>query len=376
MPTRPKKKVFIQEEDFQSKLISQIHENDVIDITKILPLVTPGTELRSGLDEILHGNLGALIVLGDSDKLKPILKGGIDLDIPFSSQKLFELSKMDGAIVLSNDLTKIVGANKHLMPDRDISSKETGMRHRSAEQTAMQSDLPVIAISHRRNVISLYYKDQKYVLQDFNILMVKASYAINNLKDFRSKIDKKIKNLYDLEIILSNNLKTEVLDLIQNILYFFKNETQVDDLIVELGSQGQDISNSFYEITYGLEEELYLILKDYSNNIYLKEECLEKINFLKQLGIRKIADTEKLIDILELSNFTSQKEFDFPRGYRFFSKITEIDEKTINSLINSQNSLKTIKSLNLSDISKIQGIDSSKSKIIYNYINKVYTHKI
>ncbi len=376
MPTRPKKKVFIQEEDFQSKLISQIHNNDVIDIRKILPLVTPGTELRDGLDEILHGNLGALIVLGDSEKLKPILKGGIDLDIPFSSQKMFELSKMDGAIVLSNDLTKIVGANKHLMPDRDISSKETGMRHRSAEQTAMQSDLPVIAISHRRNVISLYYKDQKYVLQDFNILMVKANYAINSLKDYRAKLDKKLKNLYNSEVIFSNNLKTEVLDLIQNILYFFKNETQVDDLIVELGSQGQDISNSFYEITYGLEEELYLILKDYSNNLHEKEECFEKINFLKQLGIRKIADSEKLIEILELSKFISQKDFDFPRGYRFFSKMKEIDSKIIDNLINSKGSLKNIKSLNLNEFSKIQGIDVSKSKLLYNYINKIYTRKI
>lgn len=375
MPTRPKKRVFV-EEDFQSKLLNEINKNEVIDITKILPLVTPGTELREGLDEILHGNLGALIVLGNSEKLKPILKGGFDLDIPFSSQKLFELSKMDGAIVLSNDLTKIVGANKHLMPDKDIPSKETGMRHRSAEQTAISSQLPVIAISHRRNVISLYYKDQKYVLQDFGILMVKANHAVNNLKDFRNKLDKKLRNIMTLEINNSPSLKYEILDLIQNILYFFKHEKQVDDLIVELGSQGQDISNTLYETTYGVDEELSLVLKDYSNNYLTKQECFEKISILKQLGIRRIADNEKLVEILDISEFINNNLNNFPRGFRIFSKIQELEEKTVDNLIKTHKSINNIKNLNIQELSKTTGIDTNKAKKIISYLNKLYTRKI
>lgn len=375
MPTKPKKRIFI-EEDFSSKLLNEIYKNEVIDITRILPLVTPGTELRQGLDEILHGNLGALIVLGNSEELKPILKGGIDLDIPFSSQKLFELSKMDGAIVLSKDLTKIIGANKHLMPDKEISSKETGMRHRSAEQTAKQSNVPVIAISHRRSVISLYYKDQKYVLQDFSILMVKASYAINNLKDFRAKLDRKLRNILSYEVNNSPNLKAEILDIIQNILYFIKHEKQVDDLVVELGSQGQDISNTLYEVTYGIDEELSFILRDYSNNLITREASFEKISLLKQLGIRRIADTDKLIEILDISNFVNGKTNDFPRGYRILSKINDIDEKSIESLIKTHKSINNVKNLNFADLSKIPGIDANKSKKIIAYLNKLYNKKI
>jgi diadenylate cyclase len=375
MPTRIKKRLFI-EENFQEKLIQEIHNNEVIDITKILPLVTPGTALRQGLDEILHGNLGALIVLGHSESLKPILKGGIDLDIPFSSQKLFELSKMDGAIVLSKDLSKIIGANKHLMPDKSISSKETGMRHRSAEQTAIESALPVIAISHRRSVISLYYKDQKYVLQDFNVLMVKVNYAINNLRDFRAKLDRKIKNLINLEVNNSTKLKEEIIEVIQNILYFFKHEKQVDDLIVELGSQGEDILNTFYEITDGVEDELFLILKDYSNNLLTDKEVLEKIAFLKQLGIRRISDSEKLIEFLELSNFVTDKSFNFPRGFRIFSKIPNIESSIIERLVREKKSIQNIKNLTLQEISKIIPFDLKRSKEILSNINSFFNKKL
>jgi diadenylate cyclase len=369
-----KKRIFI-EEDFQSKLLKEIHAEEIIDINKILPLVTPGTELRQGLDEILHGNLGALIVLGNSDGLKGLLRGGIDLDILFSSQKLFELSKMDGAIVLSNDLTKIIGANKHLMPNKNIASKETGMRHRSAEQTAIESKVPVIAISHRRNVISLYYKDQKYVLQEFNMLMVKANYAINNLKDFRNKLDKKLKHILFLEINNSSNLSEEIIEIIQNMLYFIKHEKQVDDLVVELGNQGQDIANTLYELTVGIDEELSLILRDYSNTLQTKEVALDKISTLKQMGIRKIADTERLIEILDLSDFISLKSVDFPRGYRILASMNNLDEKIIENLVKVKKSINNIKNLTLQDLAKIKSLDLQKAKNILDTINKIYTKK-
>ncbi len=374
MPTKIKR-IFL-EEDSNKKLINDIHNNEVIDITKILPLITPGTELRKGLDEILQGNLGALIVLGNSERLKPILKGGFDLDIPFSFQKLFELSKMDGAIVLSNDLLKITGANKHLMPDKDIFSKETGMRHRSAEQTAIQSNLPVIAISHRRNVISLYFRDQKYILQDFSILMVKANHAINNLKDYRQKIDKKIKSLYLKEISNFPNLKEEVIDVIQNILYFIKHEKQIDEFIIELGSHGQDISNTLYETTEGIDEELSIILRDYSNKFLTKQEALEKVVYLKQLGIRKIADSETLVDFLEISDFVSKRLNIFPRGFRIFQKIGSIDDRIIEILIKNKESISFIKNLNSLSISKIPGIDVNTSKLIFEELVKIYNKKI
>jgi diadenylate cyclase len=361
-----------QQEDWLENIITNIHNGEILDINKILPLITPGNELRRALDEILYGNLGALIVLGCNDKLKELMKGGIDLDIPFSYQKLFELSKMDGAIVLSSDLKKIIGANIHLMPDKSIKSSETGMRHRSAEQTAVATGLPTIAISHRRNVISLYYRDQKYVLQDLNLLIVKANHMLANLKDYREKIDTHLRKLLKNEFNVPSIVKNDVIELIQKILFFFRHKKQLDKLVVELGIQGEDISNSLYEITYGLEEELALILLDYSDKDISKEEALEKVNYLNQIGLSKIYDVESLSDICGISKLFTLKDTSkiYPRGYRVLSKIPKISEKVINDLINEKKSLYYIKNSSNALI-LIPGLENKTHKYILNQLNKL-----
>ena len=352
------------DENWTDALLQEIQRGEIIDINKILPIVTPGNELRRGLDEILNGNLGALIVLGSNEELAPILKGGFDLDIPFSSQKLFELSKMDGAIILSSDLKKIIGANKHLMPDKSVPSSETGMRHRSAEQTAIQSNLPVIAISHRRNIISLYFRDQKYVLQDPSFLTVKANYSLNNLKDYRQKIDSNLNKLLYSEFNIPTKVFEQVIDVIQKILYFFKHGEEMEKIIVELGTQGNDISQTLSEVIFGLDEELSLLLMDYSQKPITKKEAEEKVEYLLQLGVRKITDKNILINSCEIENKDS-------RGYRILYKIPKLDFETIDKLIKTKKTISNIKSCSAGQLALIDGLNSNKAKYILSQLNRL-----
>jgi len=352
------------DENWTDALLQEIQRGEIIDINKILPIVTPGNELRRGLDEILNGNLGALIVLGSNEELAPILKGGFDLDIPFSSQKLFELSKMDGAIILSSDLKKIIGANKHLMPDKSVPSSETGMRHRSAEQTAIQSNLPVIAISHRRNIISLYFRDQKYVLQDPSFLTVKANYSLNNLKDYRQKIDSNLNKLLYSEFNIPTKVFEQVIDVIQKILYFFKHGEEMEKIIVELGTQGNDISQTLSEVIFGLDEELSLLLMDYSQKPITKKEAEEKVEYLLRLGVRKITDKNILINSCEIENKDS-------RGYRILYKIPNLDFETINKIINVKKTISNIKSCSPGQLALIDGLNSNKAKYILSQLNRL-----
>ncbi|MCK9439478.1 MAG: DNA integrity scanning diadenylate cyclase DisA [Candidatus ainarchaeum sp.] len=352
------------DENWTDELIQEIHRGEIIDINKILPIVTPGNDLRRGLDEILHGKLGALVVLGSNEELAPILKGGFDLDIPFSSQKLFELSKMDGAIILSNDLKRITGANKHLMPDKEVPSSETGMRHRSAEQTAIQSNLPVIAISHRRSIISLYFRDQKYVLQDPSFLTVKANYSLNNLKDYRQKIDSNLNKLLYSEFNLPTKVFDQVIEIIQKILYFFKHGEEMEKIVVELGNQGSDISQTLSETTFGLDEELSLLLMDYSQKPITKKEAEEKVEYLLQLGVRKITDKNILINSCEIENKDS-------RGYRILYKIPKLDFETIDKLIKTKKTISNIKSCSAGQLALIDGLNSNKAKYILSQLNRL-----
>ena len=137
------------------------------DIYESLRMVAPGTLLRSGLENVIRAKTGALIVIGDGDDVLKIVDGGFNINSDYSPAYLYELAKMDGAIVLTSDLKKILYANAQLVPDQSITSKETGTRHRTAERVAKQTGVLVIAISQRRNIITLYKGNMKYIFNTF-----------------------------------------------------------------------------------------------------------------------------------------------------------------------------------------------------------------
>jgi diadenylate cyclase len=164
-----------------------------------LKLVAPGTRLREGLDSILRAKTGALIVLGDSAEVLEVVEGGFHLDAEFAPPSLYELAKMDGAIVLSEDARRILYANAQLIPDPSIPSVETGIRHRTAERVARQTGTLVIAISQRRGVITLYRGANRYSLQDISVILSKANQAVQTLEKYKRVLDKALVNLTALE---------------------------------------------------------------------------------------------------------------------------------------------------------------------------------
>jgi diadenylate cyclase len=372
MPTRIKKELL--EISWQAELLTQAHNGNIKDISEILPLITPGEDLRIGLDNILDGQTGALIVIGFNDILKEITKAGFNLDIPFTPEKMFELAKMDGAIVISNDLSKILYANCHLMPDRHIETTQTGIRHRSAEQTAKQTGLPVIAVSKRRGLITLFYKEQKYVLQELELLIVKANHGINALRGYRERIDSVLDVLTynELNNPASFVLLEESLNVIQKILYFYRHSLELDRMVIELGDQGRDIVQSMYEYEYGLDDILSLMLQDYSESATTKEKADSLVSELKLLDLRSISDIKKLAIITEIPISKTPEEIKkFPRGYRIFSKIPKVKRKTIDKLIQSKKCIADILKSNVEDISISADIDLNTAKYIKLKLDEV-----
>src|SRR4051794_39987511 len=156
---------------------------------KALEMVAPGTAVREGIDNIVHARTGGLIVIGDTDELAFLFSGGIKLDIEYTPALLYQVAKMDGAIALTANATKIAWANVQLMPDPTILSVETGTRHRAAERVSKQTDALVIAISQRRDVVSLYVDGSKYILEDIPVVLAKANQALATLDKYRTRLD-------------------------------------------------------------------------------------------------------------------------------------------------------------------------------------------
>ena len=204
-------------------------------LVKALEMVAPGTALREGIDHILDARSGALLLIGELDELSFLYSGGIKVDIDYSPALLYQLAKMDGAITLNANATKIAMANVQLMPDPTILSVETGTRHRTAERVAKQTDALVIAISQRREVISIYLDGVKYVLADIPAVLAKANQALATLDKYRARLDQVSTRLTALEFEGGGTLH-DVLTVLQRAELVARMAVEIERHIVELGN--------------------------------------------------------------------------------------------------------------------------------------------
>ena len=225
-------------------------------------MVAPGTALREGIDNILHARTGGLIVIGDPEELSFLFSGGIKLDIDYTPALLYQVAKMDGAIVLNGNATKITMANVQLMPDPTILSLETGTRHRTAERVSKQTDALVIAISQRREVVSLYVDGAKYILEDIPVVLAKANQALATLDKYRTRLDQVSTRLTALEFEGGATLH-DVLTVLQRSELVTRMAVEIERYIVELGTEGRLIEMQLEETMVGTAADKAALVHDY-----------------------------------------------------------------------------------------------------------------
>ncbi len=294
----------------------------------ILKTIAPGTNLRIALEGILKAEKGALIVV-ENEKLFPLLDGGFRVNCRFTSQRLIELTKMDGAIVLSKDMKKINHANVLLTPDSKLKSVETGTRHKAAERTAKQIGTLVIAISERKHEITLFYKNIKCPLKSTEEIRRKASEHINLLEKQRELFDSHVDKLNKLELRNYPSLH-QALQVMQKGRLIQKISEDVKRHIVELGNEGTLLKTRLKEIITGVEKETNFVIKDYTNLDVKKSKLL-----LEALSYDEILDSEKILSTLAYDTLTQTEPI---KGWRILSK-TSLPEPDIAKLIKEKGSL-------------------------------------
>jgi diadenylate cyclase len=227
-----------------------------------LRLVAPGAPLREGLERVLLARRGALVVVGDGPPVLSICTGGFLLDAEYTPQRLSELAKMDGAIVLSADAKRIARANVQLMPDTSVPTSETGTRHRTAERVARSLGVPVVSVSAAMGVITLYCEDQKHVLLPAAQLNERVSQALQSLQRFRQRFDLALTALSALEVEDTVSLR-DVAAVIQPAELVLRLAEEVDAMLVELGEEGRLWRMQLDELTDGVAGALRLVVRDY-----------------------------------------------------------------------------------------------------------------
>ncbi len=227
-----------------------------------LALVAPGTPLREGLDRVLQAKRGALVVIGDDPAVLSICTGGFLVDAEFTPQRLSELAKMDGAIVLTADVSRIARANVHLVPRASIPTSETGTRHRTAERVARSLDVPVVTVSEAMATITVYRGSSRHTLEQPGRLVGRASQAIAAVERFKSRYDLALALLSTLEVedAVSVNDVVAVLQPGEMVVRFTE---EAEGYLVELGEDGRLIRLQIEELGAGVEETLGLVALDY-----------------------------------------------------------------------------------------------------------------
>ncbi|MGR6765452.1 DNA integrity scanning diadenylate cyclase DisA [Paenibacillus polymyxa] len=329
----------------------------------LLRLVAPGTPFRDGLENVLRAKTGALLVVGYSPEVMEVVDGGFSINCDFSPNYLYELAKMDGAIILSEDLKRILYANTQLIPDSSISSIETGIRHRTAERVAKQTGKLVVSISQRRNIITLYQGTLRYALKEIGVILTKANQAIQTLEKYRSVLGQASTNLTASEF---EELVTmpEVVNVIQRIEMVLRIKMEIKRFINELGNEGRLISMQMEELVSNIEEEAWLLYKDYA-----KDDSDEKIREII-LGLKRSTDDE-LLDVNHIvrllgypSSAATSEEYIDARGYRVLNKIPRLPNVIIHNLVERFGRFPHVMTATIEELDEVDGIGEVRARTI------------
>ncbi|MGM0855309.1 MAG: DNA integrity scanning diadenylate cyclase DisA [Bacillota bacterium] len=330
-------------------------------MSDILQFVAPGAPIRDGIDNVLRANTGGLIVVGYNDKVKSVLDGGFHINCAFSPSYLYELAKMDGAIILNEAGTKIILANAQLAPDVYVPSTETGMRHRTAERVARQTNALVIAISQRRNVITLYQGNFRYALKDISVILTKANQAIQTLEKYKVVLDQSISNLSVLEF---EELVTQS-DLLQ-VLHRFEMVLRIKNELLtylsELGVEGRLIRLQMNELLADIEDEAMLIIRDYSQERNIKP--FELLYKFQELVHSEVLEDNVLLKLLGYHGYVHHDDAIYPRGYRVLNKIPRLPIVIIENLITRFETLPNVVSASVDDLDEVEGIGEVRARKI------------
>ena len=341
-------------------------------ITEILKLIAPGTPIRDGLENILRARTGALLLITDNNEvLKQIVDGGFTINEEYTSSKLYELAKMDGAIVLSGDLKRILFANAQLIPSHEITTSETGTRHRTAERTAKQTGELVISISQRRSIITVFKGNNRYILENTASVLSKANQAIQTLERYKKVFDNKLNILNEYEF---NDIVTlqNVIVAIQRAEMVMRIYEEIQRQIYELGDDGRLVKMQLDELVGDLEKEELLIIKDYMVSKKRKMTAEKVITSLESLTYEDLSKESVIAKLLGYQNFDNYDEVGvYTKGYRILNKIPRMPTNIVENLIDSFKSFQHIIEADIEALEEVEGIGEVRARTIKQSLRRM-----
>ncbi|HEX5426790.1 MAG TPA: DNA integrity scanning diadenylate cyclase DisA [Pedococcus sp.] len=346
-----------------------LRDDDVLRAT--LAAVAPGTELRDGLERILRGRTGALIVLGYDRTVEELCSGGFPLDVEFQATRLRELAKMDGAIIVDRDVTRILRAATQLVPDPSIETSESGTRHRTAERVAKQTGFPVVSVSQSMRIVALYVDGLRHVLEDSSAILSRANQALQTLERYKARLDEVTGTLSALEI---EDLVTvrDVASVLQRLEMVRRISDEIDGYVVELGVDGRLLTLQLEELTGGLGNDRELVIRDYLPATRAELTTEEALAALQELTSTELLDLSAGAKALGFPVGGDALDAAVsPCGYRLLSKVPRLPGAIVDRLIDHFGSLQKLLAANLEELMDVEGVGEGRARAVREGLSRL-----
>jgi diadenylate cyclase len=340
-------------------------------LLSVIAAVAPGTDLRDGLDRILRGNTGALVVLGFDRVVDALCTGGFALDVEFSATRLRELAKMDGAVVLSTDGTRILRAAVHLMPDAAIVTEESGTRHRTAQRVASQTGYPVISVSQSMKIIGLYVGTRRrYVIEDSAAILDRANQAIATLERYKSRLDEVAGTLSALEIedlvtLRDATVVSQRLEMVRRIA------AEISRFVIELGTDGRLLELQLNELMNGVESSRELLVRDYFVSGRRAKPLEQALGDVDDLTDAELLD---LTAVGRALGFVTPEAPDTPispRGFRLLAQVPRLPGAVIDRLVEHFGGLQKLLAATVDDLQMVEGVGETRARSVRESLSRL-----
>ncbi|GHG60451.1 DNA integrity scanning protein DisA [Sinomonas cellulolyticus] len=342
---------------------------DVLKAT--LARVAPGTDLRDGLERILRGRTGALIVLGYNPGVEALCSGGFEIGIEFSPTRLRELAKMDGAIVCDRDARTIVKAGVHLVPDSSIETHESGTRHRTAERVAKQTGLPVVSVSQSMHIIALYVQGIRHVIEDSERVLARANQALATLERYRARLDQVTHSLSALEIEAMVTVR-DVAQTLQRQVMVKRISEEISQYLLELGNDGRLLALQLEELTAGLGPGADVVIRDYAGDDASPETIDSAVEALMELSSVDLIDLNKIAAVLGYAGGTETLDAVVqPRGYRLISGLKPVPRAVADRLVDHFGGLQNLMAATIEDLMTVDGIGEQRARTVREGLSRM-----
>jgi len=344
-------------------------------LQKALRVLAPGTELREAVDDIIKGeHMGGLLVIADRDAVAPIASGGIVIDAPFSAQVLYELAKMDGAIILSEDLETIRLANVQLMPDPDTPTSETGTRHRTAERVARQIDAIALAISQERNTVNVYTGGSRYQLDSIQEVLTRVTQALATLQSHRTQLDRGADSLSVQEFRGTVTLD-DVLVVVQRAEMAQRMIADIGEWVLELGNEGRLVEMQLAELADGVADERVAVIRDYRNAATTSdaERVLAEVAGLAYRDLLEFAVLARVLGYPEARPLEQRLK---PRGYRALACVPSLTADEVERIVAAFSGFDALTRASLRELEQIEGIPAERAREVQHGLRRLHDHVV